>query len=858
VEAGSNIDKANTMFQLALALVNQSTRNIFLTGKAGTGKTTFLRYIRENCAKQIAVVAPTGVAAINAGGVTIHSFFQLPLGPFLPDTPKGFSPSNEEVTNSSALLERLRMTREKIRVLEELELLVIDEISMVRADTLDAIDTVLRHIRKRPDARFGGVQVLFIGDMFQLPPVTREDVWQWLAEYYRSPYFFDSKVLQEELPVYVEFNKVYRQNEEKFINLLNQVRNNELEEDGFELLEQRYQPDFVRHQNDGYIILTTHNEIVRRINTEELQKLSSRQHFFNAEVSGDFPGNSFPADETLILCEGAQVMFIKNDTERGKRFFNGKIGFVSRIDGDKIWVQCGEEEEIEVKKEKWENIRYSVNPSSRLLEEETLGSFSQYPLRLAWAITIHKSQGLTFQKAIIDAGKAFAPGQVYVALSRCTSLEGLVLRSRINGSSLRSDPRITDFASNSASAEMLQHELRGASQAAKEELLFQVFDFRNESEAVAELALFLRKHNSSFQEGSLSWLEKLEQAVAGMRETGLKFHEWIRQQLLGGILIRENVALAERVKRAASHFSGEIRQLISLLQSCTISTDNKNYAREVNESLRDLFGEMSLHQHLLAGFSVDTDLEDWQQKRRSFLQPSFSVNVFGGSAESKGDLKHPALYWQLKQLRDSISSRKEQPLYLVASSKTLEELVAFLPQTEAELERIKGFGKVKVKSYGGEFLEIIRAYCDERGLGSNMPEEPVKVSKKKKEESPAGSEQKSKVKATAKAESPKAAKPDTKQESYRLFREGVSIGDIAIFRELAISTIEGHLAYFVQSGDIEISELVPGEKVKAVQDALSQVDAVSLGALKTVLGDSTSFGEIKWVLAWRAFSEGQQ
>ena len=841
------------MFQLALALVNQSTRNIFLTGKAGTGKTTFLRYIRENCAKQIAVVAPTGVAAINAGGVTIHSFFQLPLSPFLPDNnSRGFTPSSDEVTNTSALLNRLKMTREKIRVFEELELLVIDEISMVRADTLDAIDTVLRHVRKRPADRFGGVQVLFIGDMFQLPPVTREDVWQWLSSYYRSPYFFDSKVLQDELPVYIEFNKVYRQNEAQFINVLNQVRNDDLDQDGYELLEQRYNPDFERHANDGFIILTTHNEIVRKINSEELQKLTARHFSFNAEVSGDFPEGSYPADETLILCEGAQVMFIKNDTERGKRFFNGKIGFVSRIEGEKIWVRCGEEEDIEVKKDKWENIRYSVNPSNRLLEEETLGSFSQYPIRLAWAITIHKSQGLTFEKAIIDAGKAFAPGQVYVALSRCTSLEGLILKSRINAASLRNDPRIAEFARNSASAEALRHELREATDAARQELLFQVFDFKKESEDVAELSSFIRKNGSSFQGESMVWIEKLEQMVAALRETGLKFHEWIRQQLSGASPMEENVQLAERVKRAAVHFSGEVKQMIAHLQSCTLSTDNKGYAKDVNDRLKDFFGTLALRQHLFFDFSISVDLDSWQQKKRSFQVPAFSINVYGGDAGTRKSLSHPSLYWQLKQLRDSISSRRELPLYLVASSKTIEELVTYLPLTEEDLEKINGFGKVKVRNYGAEFLELIRNYCDENGLSSNMPVVEPKSAKKKKQKeeslTPANDPGGDVIEKAGKTRPPKV---DTKAESYRLYREGLSIKDIATTRGFVLQTIEGHLAYYIENGDIGIEEVVSGDKIDLIQEAITKLDSVSIGAVKGLLGDAVGFGDIRFVIAWR-------
>ena len=316
-------DTNNEMFQLAIQLVNQSSRNIFLTGKAGTGKTTFLKYIRENCPKQIAVVAPTGVAAINAGGVTIHSFFQLPFSPFVPET-RGFGENNLEVTNRHGLISRLRFNNEKKKVLQQLELLVIDEISMVRCDMLDAIDTVLRYVRQKPNDRFGGVQVLFIGDMLQLPPVIKEQEWNLLSGFYNSPYFFDSKVIKEEPPVYIEFNKIYRQSEERFIRLLNQVRNNELDEEGMKILDSRFQPTFRRTKQDGYIILTTHNEKARDINAIELQKLESNLFSFPAETEGEFLDKAYPADEILQLKVGAQVMFIKNDTGPEQTIFQWK------------------------------------------------------------------------------------------------------------------------------------------------------------------------------------------------------------------------------------------------------------------------------------------------------------------------------------------------------------------------------------------------------------------------------------------------------------------------------------------------------------------------------------------------------
>ena len=367
------------MFRLATELANQSSRNIFLTGKAGTGKTTFLKYIKENCLKQIAVVAPTGVAAINAGGVTMHSFFQLPFSPFIPDA-GGFNRQNEEITNKNSLLSRLRMTTEKKKTLQELELLIIDEISMVRCDMLDAVDAVLRHIRRRNNEGFGGVQVLFIGDMFQLPPVIKEHEWRLLRDFYNSPYFFDSHVIKEDPPVYIEFDKIYRQSEEKFIDVLNKVRNNELDEEGRILLEKRFLPDFVRTKDDGYIILTTHNDRARGKNETALKSLASKSISYRAEIEGDFPESAYPAEEQLLLKVGSQVMFIKNDSERIKRYFNGKIGTVTDLDDDKILVRCRDgEDEIEVTKEKWENIRYTVDKKKSSAKRRSIGLLYSIP-----------------------------------------------------------------------------------------------------------------------------------------------------------------------------------------------------------------------------------------------------------------------------------------------------------------------------------------------------------------------------------------------------------------------------------------------------------------------------------------------
>ncbi|MDR0384923.1 MAG: helix-turn-helix domain-containing protein [Prevotellaceae bacterium] len=420
-------DTNNQTFQLASEFVNQTFQHIFLTGKAGTGKTTFLKHIRDTTHKYCIVAAPTGVAAINAGGVTLHSLFQLPFEPFIPGM------------EYRSAKDRFRLSGQKLDMLRRLELLIIDEVSMLRADSLDSIDAVLRRIR-RTDKPFGGVQMLYIGDMHQLPPVVKDNEWNILKDYYSSPFFFYSKAFQRAFPIYLELKKVYRQREQSFVELLNRVRNNELTQRDIYMLNEQYQPGFKAPTGERYITLTTHNVKADSINNRELGRLTAPVCSFKGEISGEFPEYALPTEMTLTLKKGAQIMFIKNDTGENRRYYNGKIGIIENIDEDRIKVRPdGSGDVITLEREIWKNIRYQLNKDSGEIEEEELGTFRQYPVRLAWAITIHKSQGLTFERAIIDTGDAFAPGQSYVALSRCTSLEGIVLLSPITQKSVWTD-----------------------------------------------------------------------------------------------------------------------------------------------------------------------------------------------------------------------------------------------------------------------------------------------------------------------------------------------------------------------------------------------------------------------------------
>lgn len=500
---------------------------MFLTGKAGTGKTTFLQYIRQQGLKKMVVVAPTGVAATQAGGVTVHSFFQLPFGMFIPTLPDSWSGVDHHFYNEDQLLEKLQMRKAKRDLIRELDLLVIDEVSMLRADLLDAIDTVLRAVRKRPKTPFGGVQMLYIGDLYQLPPVVRESESAWYHQAYDSPFFFDSRAIRSSPPVYLELTRIYRQQDETFIRILNRIRDNCCEPEDFACLHQRYDPEFRPLNDEGYITLTTHNAQAAAINQEQLAALEGRLYKFSAEVEGTFPPSAFPVPEVLELKEGAQVMFIKNDKREVREYYNGKIAWIRRIDprSKKILVSFPDEDHlVELSRESWKNMRYTYVEKTGEIQEEELGTFTQYPIRLAWAVTIHKSQGLTLQKAIVDARASFAPGQVYVALSRLTGLEGLVLRSRISASSLQVDPRVVTFCTQQA-PERLKPLLHASRREFLQKSLEHAFAWNPWLQKAEQ---FTAEQPPSQTRGQqLRWFDALKTALSAQRDAAVRYVEQI-------------------------------------------------------------------------------------------------------------------------------------------------------------------------------------------------------------------------------------------------------------------------------------------------------------------------------------------
>jgi hypothetical protein len=821
----------NPEISLAFDFVEYTNRNIFLTGNAGTGKTTFLHNLRKKSPKRMIVVAPTGVAAINAGGVTIHSFFQMPFGPHIPQTAAG-SDYHDEQEKKSAAYSVKKFSRDKIQIMKSLDLLVIDEISMVRADLLDGIDEVLRKYRDRYKP-FGGVQLLMIGDLQQLAPVAKEDEWDLLKQFYDTVFFFSSKALQMTNYVTIGLKHIYRQNDAVFIGMLNKIRDNSLDEETLVQLNKRYIPGFALKSGEGYIILTTHNYQAREINESKLKTLKSSPRTFTASVTGDFPEYSYPTDFELTLKIGAQVMFVKNDTSREKLFFNGKIGVIESFDDDTIYVNCpADTESIPVERLEWDNTKYTIDDETKEIKENIAGTFKQYPLKLAWAITIHKSQGLTFEKAIIDANAAFAHGQVYVALSRCKTLEGLVLSSPISFGSIKYDSKVARFSNDAEQNKPGEQVLAESKNAYEKDLLIELFDFTGLQRRINYLLKLLNEHFTSLHESDRNLIADLSLVFKNeLLDVSEKFLAQVRYLCAQPGTIEENTALQERVIKASTWFADKTKTIIAdVIQNLVIETDNKTIRKSVNDALdylrQDTMVKLACLNGCKSGFVVKKYLD---VRAKAAIEKEETKHAYKKSGESApAHLPHPKLYSTLKAWRENMANEQEMESYLILPQKTMIELVTSLPATKSELKEIKGIGKKKLKQFGDEILEIIAAYRIENKI-EKKPETP-KVPKK--------------IASGATA---------TQQASFDLFKSGKTLAEVAAARVLSVSTIEGHLAHFVLTGKLDVKDFVSVEKIKLITDYFLQAEDTQLGPAKAVLGDEVSYSDLHFVRNFLVF-----
>ena len=650
-------------YELAYEYVQHTNRCIFLTGKAGTGKTTFLRRLKQECPKQLTVAAPTGVAAINAEGVTIHSLFQLPPQLFLP---------TEEARRQ--LFSEMQMRAAKQRVLHNLELLVIDEVSMVRADLLDTIDAVLRHFKHRPNVPFGGVQVLFIGDLFQLSPVAREEEWRLLQDYYEGPYFFQARVFRELRPVYIELDHVFRQTNVEFVEILNQVRDNALTQESLRLLNARVINSSLpisKGRGEFSITLSTHNNKVDAINQREMDQLKGRLYSFQATVKDSFPESMFPMDHTLLLKVGARVMFVKNDSSQEKLYYNGKLGVVTALSKDAINVTCEDGTMVNVHKETWENIRYTSQTGSDKVESEIIGSFTHYPLRLAWAITIHKAQGLTFDNVIIDAADAFAAGQVYVALSRCRTLEGITLLTPVPSHALTNAREVLQFTGNQEPIQAVELSLLPSQNEYLTILLCAMFDFREHIEQLYAMQRMIR-NMTSLQMASEGYFQDMIQTLVDLHTVGERFQLQIRQLMYANQLDK----LQERIFAASQYYAPKIYELLKCMSDSPLRSNNQSDSAQLKQALLDIYAALSRKAYLQSQMAQCVSIEAYFKARKNYKysEPILTIYTTQRKARlSSTTFQTMTLLRQGYRIKDIAKERKMTQKTIIKHLKTLLE-----------------------------------------------------------------------------------------------------------------------------------------------------------------------------------------
>ena len=836
----------NPELQLAWQFIENTGTHLFLTGKAGTGKTTFLRRLREHTPKRMVVLAPTGIAAINAGGVTIHSFFQLSFAPFVPDT-----------TLNSAQM-HYRFNKEKRNIIRSMDLLVIDEISMVRADLLDAVDATLRRYRDR-EKPFGGVQLLMIGDLQQLAPVVKDSEWELLRRYYETPYFFASHALRETVYMTIELEKVYRQSDTYFLSLLNKIRENKAGDEVLNALNKRYQRGFQPSKEEGYIRLTTHNNQAQQVNDRELASLPGKAYSFRAEVKDEFPEYSYPADEVLTVKEGAQIMFLKNDVSSEKRYYNGMIGEVVTVNETGMFVRGKDSEhEFQLLQEEWGNYKYVLNEETKEITEEIAGVFRQYPIRLAWAITIHKSQGLTFERAIIDARNSFAHGQTYVALSRCKTLEGMVLESPLCREAIISDSVVDNFTKGVEQNKPGSKQLNDMQKAYFFDLLSDLFNFYAIEQAYKRLLRMMDEDLYRLFPKQLADYKALEPHI---KEKIVEVAHRFRNQYTRLINESEDYAgnqeLQERIRSGAGYFRRELKPVRALFDKTNMPLDNRELRKQLNERLQTLDDALWIKESLLGIICTSSFTVSDYLKQKAKVMLSLEGDSSTSASSSKAprerkerkeraastrsgkvkvdvptDIMHPELYRTLAEWRMEKTREANVPAYVIMQQKALMGIVNLLPDTPQALEAVPYFGAKGVEKYGLEILGIVRKYMKENQL--ERPEiKEIFISAKEHK----------------KKEEKKEPKKETKQVSYEMFCRGMSIEEIAKARDLVTGTIATHLEYYVHEGKIKLEQVVPAEKIEKIRRYQQKKENLGVVGIKAALGDEVSYADIKFVFA---------
>lgn len=707
----------NQQAQLAWDIIENTNTNIFLTGKAGTGKTTFLRRLKEESSKRIVVVAPTGIAAINAEGVTIHSFFQLSFAPFIPDAQYKLKE------------QQYRFSKQKIRVIQSIDTLVIDEISMVRADLLDAVDNVLRRFRKN-NLPFGGVQMVMIGDLGQLAPVAKDDEWQMLSRYYDTPYFFSSLALKSTRYAIVELKTVYRQSDSHFVELLNRVRDNRADDSVLAALNSRYIPNFQPPVEEGYIRLTTHNFQAQQENDRQLALLPGKPYTYEASITGKYPEMLFPTEQTLTLKEGAQVMFVKNDSSADKAFYNGMLGTVTEINDKNLFVRTKDTGVvIKVEPEQWENTRYEINERTNEITEEVEGTFTQLPVKPAWAITVHKSQGLTFDRAIIDVQRAFTHGQTYVALSRCRTLEGLVLSAPLPMSAIIRDGAVDDYVSRAAEHTPTEGQIDLLRRDYYLSVISELFDFRPLMDAFNRMLDLLMGHfRRSYPKLIIEYKARLGIIKTQLYDVAERFKLQYNQIVISTASYQDDVHLQERLTKGAAYFARTISDIEMLVKNTDVKTDTPDVKKQVAELLTTL-KELVMQKRALLNYVKDEgfSLNEYQHQRAVVFMGKDNAGAKKTVARPKSPVKeksavkpkveaavpelkvlHPKVLDALTEWRRQRALKAHMPTYCILQQKAIIAIANLLPQDKEALARIPFCGNVKAEKYGDEILAVVK------------------------------------------------------------------------------------------------------------------------------------------------------